>query len=500
MTLAELFTSLESRGLIPKRAPAKQSSLRHLAKALGYPTLESAPVGEACRDPAQWTAAMKTYFAQQREQGRSMTAHNCDNILSDLRWLLKLADAQGLLTAPLPVPLLTTSGRGRKAFDLQRRGTSPYQDTYSRKAPYRLPRAQWPAGLEHGWQAYTARVVGHLRAFTLGQYVGRLEGFFGYRAHIQGETPTWNDLFRVDLLRPFVRWHGERLGRDDGSVQAFWTVQLAAAIANVLKLDQALPMAQSRLPALVEYARDLRQPAPLKDKHRHHWATLPEIEAVAHSLLTEGRIPFVTTAAMAHPGAQRASRFQLGLIMKLLVRVPLRQRNVRELCYPKHLWQDKASGEWTLRFAGRELKVATRRGRTNVFEVRLSRLYPKDGPTPDDFIPTLEEFIKDYRPLLPGAKTSPYFFLTRCGNPFTAKALGTEISTAMERRTGVKLNPHVIRDIAATTLLKKGRSYDMVAALLNNTVATVIKHYAHLIPEEQIALAAGDLGEILRTG
>ena len=29
---------------------------------------------------------------------------------------------------------------------------------------------------------------------------------------------------------------------------------------------------------------------------------------------------------------------------------------------------------------------------------------------------------------------------------------------------------------------------------------TVIKHYAHLIPEEQIALAAGDLGQILRAG
>ena len=70
----------------------------------------------------------------------------------------------------------------------------------------------------------------------------------------------------------------------------------------------------------------------------------------------------------------------------------------------------------------------------------------------------------------------------------------------MEHRTGVKLNPHVIRDIAATTLLKKGRSYDLVAALLGNTVSTVIQHYAHLIPEEQIALAAGDLGQVLRTG
>ena len=111
MTFAELFTTLESRGLIPKRAPAKQSSLRHLAKALGYPTLESCPVGEACRDPARWTAAMKTYFATRRSEGKTMTAHNCDNILTDLRGLFKLAEAQGLLTTPLPVRLLTSSTR-----------------------------------------------------------------------------------------------------------------------------------------------------------------------------------------------------------------------------------------------------------------------------------------------------------------------------------------------------------------------------------------------------
>ena len=97
MTLAGLFTTLESRGLIPKRAAAKQSSLRHLAKALGYPALDRCPVGEACRDPARWTAAMKTYFAALREQGKTMTAHNCDNILTDLRSVFRLADAQGLL-------------------------------------------------------------------------------------------------------------------------------------------------------------------------------------------------------------------------------------------------------------------------------------------------------------------------------------------------------------------------------------------------------------------
>ena len=53
--------------------------------------------------------------------------------------------------------------------------------------------------------------------------------------------------------------------------------------------------------------------------------------------------------------------------------------------------------------------MAVRQGRPNVFEARLSRLYPKDGATPDDLIPTLEEFITDFRPLIPNAQTSPLF-------------------------------------------------------------------------------------------
>jgi hypothetical protein len=507
MTFAALFTTLHSRGLIPKRAPAKQSSLRHLAKALGYPTLELCPVGEACLDPAQWTAAMRTYFATLRQQGHTMSAHNCDNILTDLRGLFKLAEAQGLLTTPLPVRLLTSSTR--RAFREKRQGTSPYQATYGRKAPYRLPQARWPDDIQAGWQRYTdAAAISDRppRAVTLRKCAFALETYFGYLVHVHEHgqyAPTWDDLFRVDLLRKFVRWHAERLGRDGSdprSAHGVVTVGTAAVIANVVELDKALPPEQSRLPPLVAYARKLKRPADLRDKTRYHWAELPVIEAVANSLLAEGRIPVVARYDLRHPGAHRAARFQLGLILKLLVRVPLRQRNVRELQWPRNLWKHPTTGEWILHFEGEELKVARRRDKVNVFEVPLSRLYPKDGPTPDDFIPTLEEFITDFRPLLPNAKTSPYLFLTHRGKPYSSDALGVEIGIAMEMRTGIKLNPHVIRDIVATTLLRKTKDYDMVAALLGNTVAMVMKHYAHLIPEEQMALATGELGKILHTG
>ena len=288
MTFAELFTTLESRGLIPKRAPAKQSSLRHLAKALGYPTLESAPVGEACRDPARWTAAMKTYFATQREQGRTMTAHNCDNILTDLRWLLKLADAQGLLTAPLPVPLLTTSTR-RRAFERQKRGTSPYQDTYG-------PQGAVSPSTSAVARRYPARVAGlhrHLRSTPPCEHAGDVR------------VPPRN-LFRVS-------WPISRATPRRGTISFAWTfcANLCAGMANGSGVTTPVPTGSRRcgqLPPsptcwnwisrgvtpLVAYARGLKPPAPLRDKQRYHWATLPEIEAVANSLLAEGRLPFVT--------------------------------------------------------------------------------------------------------------------------------------------------------------------------------------------------------------
>jgi hypothetical protein len=515
MTLAEMFTALHAKGLIPNRVDAKKSSLRHFARALGYRTLELCPVRDACRDPDQWKADMQAYFATRRAQGKTMTAKHCDDILSDVRGVLRLAEAEGLLTTTLPVRLLKPT-ETQATFRKKRLGATPYQATYGPKPPYRLPQAQWPDDIQEGWWIYTDVLNGKLREISLRRYVQTLESYFGYLAHVHEQgtyTPTWDDLFRVDLLGQFVRWHADRVGRDGNSAHGVYTVRTAAAIANVLELDKSLPLDQSRRPPLAAYSRNLKRAPELHDKFRYHWTTLMKIEEVANSLIVEGRILPARQKKHVRPGLFHALRFQMGLILKLLVRVPLRQRNVRELRYPHNLWKHQMTREWTLRFVGEELKVGWRNGKVNVFEARLSRLYPKDGLTPaqhppdglppDDFIPTLEEFLRDFRPIIPNGKPdeSPYLFLTCHGTPYSSDAIYRGVVRAVVMRIGVWLNPHMIRDIATTELLKRsGKDYDMVASLLGNTPMTLMKHYAHLIPEEEQTLAAGHIGAILRTG
>ena len=98
-------------------------------------------------------------------------------------------------------------------------------------------------------------------------------------------------------------------------------------------------------------------------------------------------------------GARRATHFQRGLMLKLLVRIPLRQRNVRELRLGQNLYQDQA-GRWHLHFRGAELKVGIRGGQVHVYHVDLTEYC-------GELIPVLEEFRTVHRPRLPGAQASP---------------------------------------------------------------------------------------------
>ena len=103
--------------------------------------------------------------------------------------------------------------------------------------------------------------------------------------------------------------------------------------------------------------------------------------------------------AVQHPGVLRVTKFQKGVILKLLVRVPLRQRNVREMRLGENLYQDQA-GHWHLHFSGSELKIGERQGQINTYHVDLTDYCP-------DLLPVLNEFLQVYRPQLPGARPRP---------------------------------------------------------------------------------------------
>jgi hypothetical protein len=484
MTLADLLTTLDTRGALPaSRGKDMKTSLRYLAAALGQPTLDQCPVDATCRDPAQWGAALDTHFAALTAQGATISASTRRNTRNNLRVVFRLAEAHGLLKAPLPPRLFTKPQR--KVFDSQQRATAPYQATYHPQASPRhfgLPRAQWPPDIVQGFREYQARCGLRLRETTVHAYATNLTYYLGYLAHICGRTPTWAAVFDVVQLTEFVRWHSARLGRPL-SAHGRHVVVVIAAMAVVLKHPHAR--------ALADLRNTLPKPPPLHNK-RTHWVSLTTLEAVAEACLAEGRAPIVVRQDTRSPGVSRATRFQRGLMLKLLVRVPLRQRNVREMRLGEHLYQDQAE-HWHLHFRGTDLKIGTRDGRANEYHVDLTDYCP-------DFLPPLEEFLRVFRPRLPGAAASPFLFLSHRGNPFSDTNLRNELAAIVTMHTGQRFYPHLIRTIWATEYLEATQDFTTAATMLGDTLAVVMKTYYDIVHKDQHAKAKAFLGTVLHTG
>jgi integrase len=484
MTLVDLLTTLATRGVVPvSRAKDMKTSLRYLASALGYASPDQCPVGDACRDPATWGPALETHFAALTAQGRTISAVTRRNTRNNLRVLFRLAEAHGLLTAPLPPRLLKAPQR--EGWRRAQRGTTPYPETYrGSRNSYTLPQAEWPPQIAQAWQEYRTRCGVRIRETSFYSYLIQMRMYLGYLTNICGRTPTVDDLFDVAQLTAFVRWHGARMGRPL-SVQGRQVAIMIATMAKVLEHPAEHTLAGFR--------RSLKVPTPVHNK-RNHWVSLATLEAVAEDCLREGRIPVVPHGKPTrHPGAQRAGRFQCGVMLKLLVRVPLRQRNVREMQLGKHLAKDPTTGHWHLEFRGDELKVGNRGAQVNTYHVDLTEYCP-------EWLPLLEEFLQVHRPKLPNATTSRYVFLSQHGKPHSGKSLHVDLSEAVAMRTGQRFYPHLVRSIWATEYLEATQDFTTAATMLGDTLGTVMKAYYDVVNKNQHAKARAFLGTALRTG
>jgi hypothetical protein len=295
---------------------------------------------------------------------------------------------------------------------------------------------------------------------------------------------VWEDLFDVTQVTAFVRWHAARNQRGLTRYAVAVVVSLTT-MANLLQ--------HPAHPALKALRRTLKDPSPVHIK-RHHMVSLATLETVADACLADGRAPLPQIkASTQHPGAQRAVRFQMGLILKLLVRVPLRQRNVREMRLGQNLGKDAQTGHWQLEFRGDELKVGHRGAQVNRYHVDLSDYCPA-------WIPLLEEFLQVHRPKLPHAAASPFVFLTRSGRPYTSDTMREELGHTVALRTGQRFYPHLIRTIWATEYLTSTPAPDFVTAaiMLGDLVRTVMEAYFDIVNRDHHAKAKAFLAEALQ--
>jgi site-specific recombinase XerD len=148
---------------------------------------------------------------------------------------------------------------------------------------------------------------------------------------------------------------------------------------------------------------------------------------------------------------------------------------MREMRLDENLYKD--NGIWRITFRGEQLKVAVKRGRTNVFDL----------PFPQTLVPLLEDYLTTWRPLLlaKSSLATNCVFLSLRGTPYERTNLKDATQDIVHRYTGKHWHPHIIRSVWATEWIRKTHGdFYTAAIMLNDKLDTVIANYAHLLEED----------------
>jgi hypothetical protein len=460
MTLSELLTTLCDRRAIPtSRVKDLKTSVRYLARALKAEAPEAVTDAETLS--TRYRPLLHVYFAA-LEPGPS--PHTVRNTLNNLSFLYRQAVACDLIPTFTPRPERMSREQCTREADR----LSPYRHRFSqalRGPQYYCPTDKWPPAVRDGWERYCHHRRLEVRPSTVRHYEKTLASLIGYSLTITGDPiTTWDALFDARRLERFIHWHAERTQAPRVTAMGVYTARTVTLIAK----HQQRP----EFPALQALQRKLPEPEPMHDKqHPDHDIQLKELEAVGLTLLHEahtmpGSHP---RKSVRSPHLQRAVRHQMGLILRLLVRVPMRQRNIREMRLGHNLLQDQ-SAKWHLHFQGEQLKVGRRGGRLNTFQL----------PFPPDLTEHLEEFLHQYRPIIPNASQYAHVFLSFKGRPYTQCGLATSLTDCVMLRLGKRFYPHLIRTIYTDTCLLQTHDISTVAFMLNDRPQTVLQRYHEL--------------------
>jgi hypothetical protein len=176
--------------------------------------------------------------------------------------------------------------------------------------------------------------------------------------------------------------------------------------------------------------------------------------------------------------ATRALAFQDMLMLRLLTAIPLRPKNVRQMTFMgqnPNLFRKKGSKHWWLTFKKWQMK---------------NRKEPSIC-LPESLTPYIDEFFKNHRPFLHGAKAK-YVFRTgglkknrRRTDPGAAMSEGCYQQRFLHFTTryigAPGFSPNAMRHIVVTAWLKEDPNGILVAAtVLDDEVQQIIKSYSQL--------------------
>lgn len=187
-------------------------------------------------------------------------------------------------------------------------------------------------------------------------------------------------------------------------------------------------------------------------------------------------------AAAAPAGSLQESICKRDALLLAMLRAnPLRRRNYVLMTWRENgggnLYQ-REDGQWWLRFDSNDFK--NQKGASQ-------RHY--DAPLPRSLSERVSEYLEDFRPrLLRNHPDAGWLFPSRTSGRWDG--LGHHVGKLTRRLIpgSPGIGPHAFRHLAATDYLRKHpNDFPTVAQLLHDTLATVLRAYAHLRQEDSFA-------------
>ena len=415
------------------------------------------------------------------------------NIGNDLVALLRIGVDQGWLD-PLPAPLLSWRQRWP---DPERHGVKQREEPICTQV-YAISLNKCPAALRDDLSTYLrwceapvarsrprAIVKRPITSQIVQEDILRLAGFAVRHLQCPIQTLTLASLCQPDFLESYINWWIARRGKVTQTLSQM--LVSPATIARYWLKDKAMAEA-------INHMRDSLPPAEAVHRKDRHWLSLETLEEVGQSIypLNARRLQEyqkIQYKLTWNSGRRTSFYVAMSLMLRLLIRLPMRQRCLREMRFGTNLYQDHA-GVWQIRFVGSQLKIDTVGGVINRYEF----------PFPSDLVALLEEWRTDWRPRL-ATPDEAHVFLNSAGHAFSsASALGRAFKHLTYRFTGVAVNPHLIRDIWATEYLNATGDIAGCARRLGNTIQMVMKHYAHILKKDADARAETFMQGIFANG
>ncbi len=518
-TLQEIFETLVELNLIaPKRVGPVRTAIKQYARILDYSDPTDCPISAYLKPDAARNRVIEEKAPQ------TLGTDAVRNLKSNVSFVLRKAIELGVIS-PLAGEL--ASWRESNPTKLMRgRNESVYPPKYAiDPLPQRLEQE-----IEE-YESWSTKTINRVRPkrlrkrpitfFHHRQVILRAAGYLVKFKGLERESITLLTLVDPNNAIDYVESRIEQQKRHTkGSVSVLSTIiALARYLEIIVQPSKEKSIIHEWVLELRNFNATLGMPVKVQHKDKR-WLSLLQLEKVGRSIypLNARRVSELSEQSrwylkrgLSNSGTPQrtfriyAFRVLQSLLIRLLVRIPLRQRNLRELRWaPRSLEEGqnlyRKDGVWHLRFQGSELKIAEVRGEVHSLGYQF----------PNDLVSLLEEWFNKWRPMLIAAQKSEdngkerlsdgqeFVFLNSWGRPLTLGQVTHAFEMATFKFNGVSVNPHTIRSIWATEYIMETQNYIDAAYMLGDDVTTVLKNYAKLKHEVSEKRASEWIGRTLK--